>query len=94
MSTKDSLKNTTTPAPLDLRELGEVLVRHYGLTDGMFDVLIEYQFGIGAFGPSPDQTFPGFAAGVSKIGLAPAAIVGPMTIDASRVPRRPRPSKS
>ena len=71
--------------PLTLRELGEVLVRHYKIKEGHYDVLIQYQFGAGAFGPTPEQTVPGFAIGVQAVGLAPAATIGALTIDAASV---------
>lgn len=80
----DTDKPTVQP-PLSLKELGEVLVEHYGYHAGLWDVAIEFQLAVGRIGPVPDNSLPGAMLGVSRIGLAPAQQVGPATIDASKV---------
>jgi len=79
--------------PLSIGELGSLLVRHYGLHDGLFEILVEYQIGMGPIGPNPEQSVPGAMIGVSRIGLAHARISGPMTIDAAKVNPSPAPKK-
>lgn len=71
--------------PLSMRELATLLVKHYGFHDGKYDLLLEYQFGVGAFGPTPESVNPGVIVGIAKIGLTPAAQPGPLTIDAAEV---------
>ena len=88
MSTKKTKKETTlkpVDSPLTIQELGRVLVKHYGLVEGKYDVLIEFGIGIGAVGPTPETRVPGAMVGVNKIGLIPTDTVSPLTIDASEV---------
>lgn len=87
------MQPTDAPAPLapplSLRDLGELLVKHYGYHDGLWDVSIEFQLAVGRIGPSPESTLPGAMLGVSRIGLLRAQQSGPTTIDASAVnPKR------
>jgi hypothetical protein len=70
--------------PLTLRELAAVLVKHYDLHEGKFDLTIEFQIGVGAVGPK-ENLAPGVAAGVSKVGLTRATSDGPMTVDAATI---------
>jgi len=70
---------------LTLRELAAVLVRHYDLHEGEFDLLVEFQIGVGAVGPDPAAPSPGAMIGVSKVGLMPANAKGPTTVDAAQI---------
>lgn len=72
-------------APLSMRDLAGVLVKHYGLHEGRFDLLVEFQIGMGAVGPDPAALTPGAMIGVSRIGLMPSRTDGPTTVDASIV---------
>lgn len=78
---------TPTPVetPLSLRDLAAVLVKYYGLHEGRYDLLVEFQIGIGAVGPSPAALTPGAMIGVSRIGLIPSSVDGPATVDAATV---------
>lgn len=73
--------------PLSLRQIGEVLVRHYGLTEGIFEVTVTFQLGVGAFGPDPENLQPTGFVGVHKLGLrrVPAGKPGPGLVDAAAV---------
>lgn len=79
--------------PLSLPELTKLLIRHYGLTEGKYDLNVEFHIGAGVFGPSADNRGPGFAIGVGRLGLSEAKADGPYTIDASALkksaPRTP-----
>lgn len=76
-------------SPLTLKELAELLVKHYRLTEGKFDLLVEFQFAAGQFGPDPSHLSPAMMVGVSKLGLIPSPQDGPLTIDAAVVnPKR------
>lgn len=72
-------------APLSLKEVGEALVKHLGLHEGLYDMSIEFKLAVGQVGPSQDSVLPGAIVGVSRIGLAEAKSKGPNTVDASEV---------
>ena len=71
--------------PLNMHQLTQVLVRHYGLTQGLFDLVVEFQIGTGAVGPDKDRLLPGAMIGLARVGLAPAKVRGPSTVDAAEV---------
>jgi hypothetical protein len=73
-------------------EVSALLVRHYGIHEGKFDLLVEYQFGVGAVGPDKENLHPGVMIGIAKLGLSPSANPGPLTIDAADV--NPPPPKA
>jgi len=72
-------------SPLTIQEIGELLVRHYKLRQGLFDISIEFGVGFGAVGPKPQGVVPGVIVGVQKIGLIEVQAKGVNTIDASAV---------
>ncbi len=79
--------------PLTLRELAEVLVRHYGIHEGNYDLVLEFQIGVGQVGPDPEAQLPGAMVSIARIGLIQAADVGTTTVDASivnpaKIPRK------
>lgn len=93
MST-DNRNTSLTPAPvkppLSLRELTILLIQHYGIHRGSYDLLIEFQIGMGAVGPNPASLAPGAMIGVSRVGLVMAKETGPSSVDAGLVnPARP-----
>lgn len=71
--------------PLAMRDVIALLIKHYGLHDGNYDLLLEYQFGAGAFGPTPETVNPGVMIGIARLGLTRAEQVGPLTVDAGAV---------
>ena len=82
----------TTPAmpvpvesPLSIHDLTVVLIKHYGLHEGHFDLLVEFQIAVGAIGPDPATPSPGAMIAISKIGLAKPVVSGPLSIDARMV---------
>ena len=76
---------TSPLTPLSMRALATLLVKHYGLRQGEFDLLVEYQIGIGAVGPDKDNMLPGAMIGVARVGLVSTTQVGPTTVDAALV---------
>lgn len=78
-------------APLSPRELAVALVKHYGLHEGTYDLLLEFQIGVGPVGPSKDMLTPGAMIGVTRFGLMPASAPGLQTVDAAEV--NPDPKK-
>lgn len=79
--------------PLSMKEVAGLLVRHYGLREGLFDLLLEYQFAFGNFGPTPAQVTPGAMIGLAKLGLTRVTQLGPLTVDASEVNPTPKSRK-
>lgn len=67
----------------ELREIAELLVKHQGMHEGLYDLAIEFQIGVGGVGPSPELVLPGAMVGVKRIGLKQAVVLGPATVDAS-----------
>lgn len=59
-------------SPLSMKELKEVLVKHYGLPEGKYDLGIEFHIGTGPVGPSSEELVPGVILGVKSIGLSPS----------------------
>lgn len=62
--------STQQPNMLSLRQMTEVLIKHLDLHDGLYNLLIEFQIGVGAVGPAPESVLPGAMFGVSRIGLS------------------------
>lgn len=81
----DAKPRTPVETPLSMRDLAAVLVRHYGIHEGFYDLLIEFQIGTGAVGPDPAALTPGVMIGASRVGLIPSKTTGPTTVDASVV---------
>lgn len=85
-----SRKNASQPvaaidSPLSMRDLATVLVKHYGLHEGVYDLMLEFQIGTGPVGPDATSLSPGVMIGFSKIGLMPSINTGPTTVDAAIV---------
>jgi len=79
---------TSIPVPISLKEVGTLLVKHYGLHQGLWDIALEFQVGVGQFGMAPDQVpLPGAMFRISKIGLTQAQSPqpGPFTVNAAEV---------
>jgi hypothetical protein len=75
------------------KELGVLLIKHYGLHEGVFNLQIEYQVGTGAVGPDPENMTPGMMFGISKIGLVEAATPTAVSINAAAVNPAPAAAK-
>ena len=81
-------KVTPTLSAVDLTTM---LIKHYDFHEGLFDLLLEFQIGVGAVPiHAKNINAPGAMVAVTGFGLAPASIKGPTTVDASEV----NPSKS
>ena len=78
-------RSDSTSLSLSLRELAALLVKHYALTEGMYDLMVEYHIGTGAVGPDKENLVPGAMIGVSRLGLVPSTKPGPNTVDASAI---------
>ena len=88
MSTRDlATKQHPAPVgqPLSMKEMAELLVKHYGLRAGRFDLMIEYQLGTGGVGPDKEGLLPGLMIGIARVGLVPSTQPGALTVDAREV---------
>lgn len=76
-----------------LVELTEILVKHQGLHEGLYNLYLEFRIAVGAVGPAPELICPGAMIGVSRIGLAKTEKekANMHTVDASKV--NPTPKK-
>lgn len=75
--------------PLTLKEVTELLVRHYGLHEGNYNLSMEFRIGTGTFGPDQEERYPGAFFTIVKIGLTKADEPNQNTIDAAEVnPKR------
>lgn len=73
---------------LPMRELAKVLARHFAITDGLWDLTVEFKLGAATMGPSEELVLPTAVASVSRVGLKAAEKVGPLTIDAAELDAR------
>lgn len=69
----------------DLREITELLVKHHGLHEGLYDLALEFQIAVGAVGSDPSSIFPGAMVGVRGIGLVNTDKEGPSTVNAAEI---------
>lgn len=79
--------------PISIKDLTEVLVKHYGIHEGQYDLLVEFQIGTGAAGPTPDRVVPSAMIGIAGVGLVNSPRPGPNTIDAAEVNPKGKPRK-
>ena len=74
----------------ELREITELLVKHHGLHEGLYDLAFEFQIAVGAVGTNPATILPGAMFGIKGIGIMKAEKEGLSTVDAAKV----NPSKA
>jgi hypothetical protein len=77
---------------LTLKDTIKILIKHFDLHEGLFDLAFEIQTGIGNFGPNKEATLPGAAIGVGGLKLVKSPKMGPHTVDAAEF--NPMPLKS
>ncbi|MBP6367386.1 MAG: hypothetical protein KBA82_10105 [Nitrosomonas sp.] len=80
--------------PLTIKDLAAVLIQHYGFNEGYFDLSVEFNIGVGAVGPNPNELTPGAILSVSRIGLTNSKDMGPMSVDAATVNPKKKPRKN
>ena len=62
--------NPNRIADFSLIEMTEILIKHKGLHEGLYNLSLEFQIAVGAVGPAPESICPGAMIGVSRIGLS------------------------
>ena len=81
----EEIKPTVPLARYSLKQLTEILVKEQGLTEGLYDMSVDFQVAVGGVGPSPSEIYPGALIGVAGFGLLRASVEGPHTVNASNI---------
>ena len=63
-------KNQNQIVKFSLAEMAEILIKHQGIHEGLYDLSLQFQLAFGGVGPSPELRYPGAMVAVSHIGLA------------------------
>lgn len=69
---------------LELKDVITLLIKHFDIHEGMYDLGLEFQIGVGNFGPNKEKAYPGAAIGLAGIKLVESAAMGPHTVDAAK----------
>ena len=85
--------NQNSIVDFSLVELTEILVKHQGLHEGLYNLSLEFQIAVGAVGPTPELISPGAMIGISRVGLSKTEKekTNIQTVDAANV--NPAPKK-
>lgn len=83
--------------PLSLKELAVLMVKHYGLHEGHYDLMIEYKIGTGIVQPDPNEALPGAMIAISRVALVKSdkpegAAVDAATANPARKVRKKAPA--
>jgi hypothetical protein len=70
---------------LGLTELLKLLIKHFGVHEGLFDLAVQFHIGTGAMRSKTDGPLPGAIVGFAGVGLRPVTKAGPNTLDAAKV---------
>jgi hypothetical protein len=68
MQSTENIQNQV--ADFSLIEITEILIKHQGLHEGLYNLSVQFQIAVGAIGPSPELICPGAMLGVSRIGIS------------------------
>jgi hypothetical protein len=82
LSGKLNLQEATQVGTLSLKQLAAVLVKHYGLHEGLYEASIDIQTSLGNIGMTAATVCPGAMFGVSGVGLRKAKVAALHTVDA------------
>ncbi|MGR0480466.1 MAG: hypothetical protein ACTFAL_03445 [Candidatus Electronema sp. V4] len=63
-------KNPNQIVEFSLAEMAEILIKHQGIHEGLYNLSLQFQLAFGGVGTSPELRYPGAIVGVSHIGLA------------------------
>ncbi len=70
---------------LDIKLLTELLIRHYGIDSGYYELVVEFGFATGRAGPSEEEIMPTAFVGVRRLGLVRVDQPTPMSVDAAQL---------
>ncbi len=79
----------------NLKELAEILVRHNGLHEGLYNLSIEFRIAVASVGPVQQEALPSGVVSVAKIGLEKTDVMQANTVDAAvaNPPKKTKPRK-
>ncbi len=67
------------------KEIVEMLIKKQDLHEGIWGLLLHFNFGGGNTGPSEDEIYPSAIVAVTKIGLQPFAKENNIALDAAKI---------
>lgn len=82
------------PEPLSLKEVTEVLVKHFGFHEGFYDLSFEIRIAVGRFGPTPEEALPGAQYGIGGVSILRSKALGPHSVDAAVVNPPPKATRT
>ena len=71
--------------PVTPKQLAEMLVKHYGLHEGRYELVFEYRVGAGPIGSPDGERIPGLMFGIASFSLARSHDDSPAAVDAAIV---------
>lgn len=88
----EEVQGTIPDQSMELKELATLLIRHYGHSEGFFDLVVQFQIGTGSVSSSKEKAIPGAIIGLAGVGLKRVEHLGPNSVDAAvaNPPARPR----
>jgi len=69
--------------PLEPKELLGLMIRHFGIREGLYDLSVRFKIATGTIGPKEDRLLPGVMIGISSFEVVPVEHRGPNTLDAA-----------
>lgn len=63
-------KNQNQTVEFSLVEMAEMLIKHQGIHEGLYNLSLRFQIALGGIGTSPELRYPGAMVAVSHIGLS------------------------
>lgn len=85
MNPPASSENVPGLPNLGLKDLAELLVKHFDLHEGLFEVSFEFGLAVGGFKTPEGSMAPGFMGLINRVGLSAAQEASPNTVDAAVV---------
>jgi len=69
----------------ETKEIVEMLIKKQGLHEGIWGLLIHFNFAAANTGPSEDEIYPTALAAIARIGLQPFPKENSLALDAAKV---------
>lgn len=80
---------------IDLRELTEILIKHFDYRDGFYEVGIQFNITVGRVGTDTMPQGPGAVLAIGGIGISRVDSPNPAALDAAEVnPHKPKRASS
>lgn len=76
--------STQQPDLVKVQQLTELLIKHYGITSGFYELGVHFGMGNGNFKNPKGELVPGVFFGLDALSLVPAVPESPGAVDASK----------